>query len=136
MPTATSVATTDATMLAKEPFISVTTYKRDGTPVATPVWCAGDNGTLLVHTEADAGKVKRIRHDSHVTVAPCNFRGKPRGPAIEGDAAIINNSEEVDALLTRKYPWTWRGYNLLMAIVWRLHRQAPPQTVTIRIALR
>lgn len=129
-------APTNTTTLAKEPFINLTTFKRDGTAVATPVWCVGGNGSLLVHTEADAGKVKRIRNDAHVTVAPCNFRGKPRGPAAEADATIAEGSEEVDALLMRKYRWTWRGYNVLMAAVWRVRRQPPPETVTIRIALR
>ena len=70
----------DTATLAEEAFISITTFKRDGTPVATPVWCARENGWLLVYTEADSGKVKRIRHDPHLSVAPCNFRGKLRGP--------------------------------------------------------
>ncbi len=127
---------TNTTALAKEPFISVTTFKRDGTAVATPVWCAGENGTLLVYTEADSGKVKRIRHDPHVTVAPCNFRGTPRGPAAEADAAIIAGGEEAEALLTRKYGWLWRGYGLLMAAVRWVRRQPPPDSVTLRITLR
>jgi len=49
---------THTTMLAKEPFINVTSFKRDGTAVATPVWCVGKNGSLLVFSEADSGKVK------------------------------------------------------------------------------
>ena len=75
---------TDPVTLAKEPFINVTTFKRDRTAVPTPVWCAAKNGSLLVFSEADSGKVKRIRHDPHVTVAPCSFRGTPRGQAIDG----------------------------------------------------
>jgi uncharacterized protein len=127
---------TDSTTLAKERFVTITTFKRDGTAVATPVWCTGALGSLLVYTEADSGKVKRIRHDPHVTVAPCSFRGTPRGPAVEADATIVDDVEEVAALLTRKYGWMWRGYNLLMAAVQRIRRQAPPKSVTIRIALR
>jgi Pyridoxamine 5'-phosphate oxidase len=53
----------DSTALATEPFVSITTFKRDGTPVSVPVWCAADNGTLLVFSEADSWKVKRIRRD-------------------------------------------------------------------------
>lgn len=129
-------ADAETTTLAREPFINVTTFKRDGTAVATPVWCAGKNGSLLVFSEADSGKVKRIRHDPHVTVAPCSFRGKPRGPAIEADATVADDSEEVEALLMRKYGWMWRGYILLMAAVRRLRRQARPDSVTIKITLR
>ena len=127
---------TGSTTLAKEPFISVTTFKRDGTAVATPVWCVGENGTLLVYSEANSGKVKRIRHDAHVTVAPCSARGKPRGPAVEADATIIEGGEEAAALLSRKYGWMWRGYNLGMAAVRRLRMQAQPGSVTIKITLR
>ncbi len=127
---------TDPTTLAKEPFINVTTFKRDGTAVATPVWCVGKNGSLHVFSEADSGKVKRIRHDPHVSVAPCSFRGKPRGPAVQADATVLDDTEEVEALLTRKYGWTWRGYNLLMAAVRRLGRRARPDCVTITITLR
>ncbi len=129
-------AGTDPTMLAKEPFINVTTFKRDGTAVATPVWCVGKNGSLLVFSEADSGKVKRIRHDPHVCVAPCSFRGTPRGPAVQADATVLDDTEEVEALLTGKYGWTWRGYNLLMAAVRRLGRRARPDCVTITITLR
>src|SRR5512133_4259138 len=101
MPSGTETKTlTDTTTLAKEPFINITTFKRDGTPVATPVWCVGDNGSLLVYTEADSGKVKRIRRKPHVTVAPCNFRGKPRGPAADADAVLVEGAAEVGALLT------------------------------------
>jgi uncharacterized protein len=127
---------TDSTTLAREPFINVTTFKRDGTAVATPVWCVGKNGSLLVFSEADSGKVKRIRHDPHVCIAPCSFRGTPRGPAVEADATVVDDTEEVEALLARKYGWTWRGYNLLMAAVRWLRRQARPDSATIKIILR
>ena len=46
----------DTATLAEEAFISITTFKRDGTPVATPVWCARENGWLLVYTGADSGR--------------------------------------------------------------------------------
>lgn len=127
---------TTTTTLAKEPFINVTTFKRDRTAVATPVWCVENSGSLLVFSEADSGKVKRIRRDPHVTVAPCSFRGTPRGPAVDADATVVGGTEEVEALLARKYGWMWRGYNLLMATVRRVRRQARPDCVTVKITLR
>lgn len=127
---------TDPTTLATEPFINVTTFRRNGTAVATPVWCVGKNGSLLVFSEAASGKVKRIGHDPHVCVAPCSPRGKPRGPAVDADATLVADTAEVEALLARKYGWMWRGYNLLMAAVRWLRRQARPDSVTIRITLR
>lgn len=107
MPTATN-----ATALACERFISVTTFKRDGTPVATPVWCADQSGSLLVYSEANSGKVKRIRHDPHVSVAPCTARGKPLRPAVEADATIVDDTANVESLLAKKYGWLWPAYNL------------------------
>jgi PPOX class probable F420-dependent enzyme len=127
---------TGATTLAQEPFINLTTFKRNGTAVPTPVWCVGRNGSLLVFSEADSGKVKRIRHDPHVRIAPCNFRGKPRGPAVDADATLVDDTDEVAALLAGKYGWMWRGYTVQLAAVRWLRRQAPPRSVTIRLSLR
>ena len=66
----------DAATLAREKQISLTTFKRDGTPVSTPVWTVSDDGRrLLVWSAADTWKVKRIRRDPHVRVAGCDFHG-------------------------------------------------------------
>lgn len=132
----TSLARTDTSGLARTRFISLTSFRRDGTPVSTPVWCAGDDGVLLVFTEADSGKVKRLRHDPRVTVAPCTARGKPLGPDVDGTAEILRDTDRVRALLARKYGYTWRGYLLLMATVRRLRRQPAPRAVTLKITLR
>jgi uncharacterized protein len=125
-----------ATALADERYVSVTTFKRDGTPVSTPVWCAGENGSLLVFSEAESGKVKRIRHDPHVRLAPCSARGRPHGDAVEADAAVIEETEKVEALLSKKYGWLWPAYNLLMAGTRRIRRQPAPRAVTIEITPR
>lgn len=125
-----------ATALAQERFISITTFRRDGTPVSTPVWCAGEDGTVLVFTEAASGKVKRIRHDPHVRIAPCSARGKPRGDPVEADAAIVEGTDRVKTLLAQKYGWLWRAYNLLMAVARGTRRQPPPKAVTIRVTPR
>jgi PPOX class probable F420-dependent enzyme len=129
----------DSAALAKEPFVNITTFKRDGTPVSVPVWCAADNGTLLVFSEADSWKVKRIRRDSHVRLAPCSARGTPRGPAVDADASLMEETTKVQALLARKYGWAWRGYRALMlvtAMARRVRRQLPMPWLTIRITLR
>ena len=121
--------------LAEQPFISLTSFRKDGRPVSTPVWCTAEDGTLLVITEADSGKVKRIRRDPHVRVAPCTARGKPRGPAVDGEAEIEDDTGQVERLLARKYGLTWRGYKALTPVVRRVRRQAPPRGVTLRITL-
>jgi PPOX class probable F420-dependent enzyme len=128
-----------STALAEERHISITTFKRDGTPVSVPVWCAADNGTLLVISEADSWKVKRIRRDPHVRLTPCSARGKPRGPAFDADASLLEETAKVQALLAQKYGWMWRGYHALMlvtAAIRRVRRQAPQPWLTIRITVR
>jgi len=119
--------------LAAEPYISLTTFKRDGTPVSTPVWVAGTDGRLLVHSAADTWKVKRIRRDGHVRVAPCGATGKVRGEALEGVARIRTDTARVEALEARKYGLTYRLIGTFRAIARRLRREAPPESVTIEI---
>jgi PPOX class probable F420-dependent enzyme len=86
-------------------YLSLTSFKRNGTGVATPVWFVSDNGHLLVETDADSSKVKRIRRDSHVRVALCDARGRLNGEVVDADARILpeNERERVERLLIRKY---------------------------------
>jgi uncharacterized protein len=70
------------------------TYRRDGTPVPTPVWAAEAGGRLYVRTERTAGKVKRLRNDPRLLVAPCTVRGKPLGAPFEATARVLPGVEE------------------------------------------
>jgi uncharacterized protein len=119
--------------LADEPFISLTTFKRDGTPVSTPVWVAGDDGRLLVHSAAHTWKVKRIRRDGHVRVAACDFRGNVRGKALDGEATIRKDTSLVEALEERKYGCMYRMFGSVAALGRRLRRQPPAEWVEIDI---
>ncbi|WP_222193436.1 PPOX class F420-dependent oxidoreductase [Modestobacter italicus] len=102
-------------------YVSLTTFRRSGAPVSTPVWAAplvdgpgpahgGEVHSLVVWTNADSGKVKRLRHTSRVTVAPCDVRGRPAGPAVEAVATLLEPSDWPPALhaLARRYGWQWR----------------------------
>ncbi len=62
------------------------TYRRDGTPVPTPVWAASAGGLLYVRSERSSGKLKRLRNDSRLLIAPCTARGKPLGAPLEARA--------------------------------------------------
>jgi PPOX class probable F420-dependent enzyme len=76
----------------------VVTFKRDGTGVPTPVWFGLDEaGRLYFRTGADVAKVRRLRRDPRVLVAPCTVRGKPRGPSIEGTARLCGPEEKEHA---------------------------------------
>ncbi len=120
--------------LADEKYVSLTTFKRDGTPVATPVWVVGDDGRLLVHSAARTWKVKRIRRDGHVRVAGCSFKGKPHGDSFEGDATIVADTTRVEALEARKYGIVYRLVRGITATVRRVRRKPDEESVTIAIS--
>ncbi len=95
----------------KAQYINLETYRMDGTPVLTPVWFAEDeNGEFLVYSEAEAGKVKRLRKNPKTRVAPCNVRGLVLGDWAEATARILNPEESgrAERLLTKKYGWLKR----------------------------
>ncbi|HST32352.1 MAG TPA: PPOX class F420-dependent oxidoreductase [Solirubrobacteraceae bacterium] len=73
------------------------TYRRDGTPVPTPVWAAPGGGRLYVRSERDAGKLKRLHNDARLLVAPCTVRGKPLGAPLEARARMLAPAEEAVA---------------------------------------
>jgi uncharacterized protein len=95
--------------LAGERYISLTTFKRDGTPVSTPVWVTSDDGRrLLVWSATKTWKVRRLRRDARVLVAPSNFRGRESGRRLGGRARLIPDPG-IDQLLRRKYGWQKRA---------------------------
>jgi uncharacterized protein len=70
-------------------------FRRDGEPVPTPVnFGLGDDGRLYFRSEPHVAKIARIRRDPHVRICPCNMRGKPTGPLVEGTARILASDEE------------------------------------------
>lgn len=91
--------------LARSRYLLLTTYRRDGTPVDTPVWFVGRGRRLYVWTDARSGKVRRIRADARVTVAACTLRGRSTGPSVKGTATVLPPAagSEVRRLLDRRY---------------------------------
>ncbi len=99
-----------ASALRNHKYISVESFRKNGAGVAVPVWFAEENGILYVYSEADSGKVKRIRSNSRVRVAPCDMRGRVKGEWIEATARILTRPEarHADVLLNAKYPFQKR----------------------------
>jgi PPOX class probable F420-dependent enzyme len=92
--------------LADERYISIGTYRRDGSLAATPVWVVSDDPhRLLVATGPDTWKVRRIKRDPHVRVAGCSARGKVHGEAVDGIARLVDEEPLVRRLQTQKYGW-------------------------------
>jgi hypothetical protein len=73
--------------------IVLTTYKRDGTPVATPVSIAFDGGRAFFRTYHKAWKTKRLRNNPAVDVAPATARGRGTGPAVHGRATLLDGPD-------------------------------------------
>jgi uncharacterized protein len=82
--------------------ISVTTFKRDGTPVATAVWFNIIDGRILFTTEAGAWKVRRIRNNPNVRFAVCTQRGKVTGPVFTGTARVLPKDELGPVMVAKK----------------------------------
>jgi PPOX class probable F420-dependent enzyme len=102
---------------SKAQYLSFETYRKNGTAVATPVWfAAGDDGLLYIYSEQNAGKVKRVRNNPTVRVAPCDIRGNLRGEWAPATARVLTDATEVsraDALLDKKYRWQRMIGNIL-----------------------
>ena len=95
-------------VLGQSRYIRLTTFRRDGTPVPTPVWQVRDGDRLLVITSGNTGKVKRLRHTPRVLIAVSDQRGrvKPGVQDVEGAAEMITDVPELDrlaVLLKNKY---------------------------------
>ena len=95
-------------------FVNLTTFRKSGKAVPTPVRCGVDGGKLYVSTGTKSGKVKRIRNNPRVQIAPCTIRGKVVGPTVEAMARILTVDEKVlaESALKRVVP-SWRWFTFL-----------------------
>ena len=86
-------------------YICLTTFRKSGVGVATPVWFAERDDKLYVKTRIESGKSKRIRNNPNVKVAPSTIRGKIIGPEFSGKARILRREESGPAkeAINRKY---------------------------------
>lgn len=91
--------------LADSSYLLLTTFRRDGTAVPTPLWAARDGDTLIMWTAADSGKVKRIRREGKVRLAPCTVRGVPTGTETDARAELLDTegSDRARKLIVSRY---------------------------------
>jgi uncharacterized protein len=120
--------------LGQERFVSLTTYRRTGETVPTPVWVVDRGDALLVWTPAGTGKVKRLRRDPRVTLAPCSRRGRvpADAPHVVARASVETSPialSDVRRLLARKYGLEFR----LVGLVERLVSRRSRERVVLRI---
>ena len=116
-------------VLGGERYLSLTTFRRSGEGVATPVWFALlDGPRVVVHTEAASGKAERLRRDPACTVAPCDVRGRVHGPEVAARARLLEGEQATEQAasarraLARTYGWQWRAFQAFGAVRRRLGR--------------
>ena len=106
---------------ANEKYLNLETYRKTGDSVLTPVWFAEENDILYIYSLANAGKVKRIRNNPRVRVAPCDMRGKLKGDWVDAQARILDAREAAHGhrLLDRKYGLMKKAGNLFSKLMSR-----------------
>ena len=99
-------------------YLNLETLRKNGTAVATPVWFAEAGGILYVYSLAESGKMKRIRNNPRVRIAPCDMRGRVTGAWVAASARLIEgeNAQRADALLNKKYWFAKRLLGLFAAL--------------------
>lgn len=107
-------------------YLSVTSFKRDGTAVATPVWSVSDDKRLFAFTDLHSAKVQRIRHNPRVLIASCRVDGKLRREPVSAQAEVLTAADELERvreLLLARYPISYRVVMLSYRLGRRLRGQ-------------
>ena len=100
--------------VAKSEYILLTTFTKDGRPKPTAIWAAPDGDRLLVITQEQSWKVKRIRNTPRVTVAVCDMRGNAKSEAVDATATVLDkahNGTVYDAI-GKRYGLIGKTFNL------------------------
>jgi uncharacterized protein len=114
----------DLSSLGGEQFVSLTTWKKNGEAVSTPMWLARDGDALVMWTPADSWKVKRIRRDGRVELTPCGRTGKLKdGATTTPGTAVVDadpaETARVRGLIKAKYGLGFHVITLLERIIAR-----------------
>lgn len=94
--------------LAKARYVNLETYRKDGSAVQTPVWVAREGGELVVFTNGDSYKVKRLRHNPKLRIAECGVRGALQGPWHEAIGHVVHDEDKKQSAIQAirdKYGW-------------------------------
>lgn len=92
--------------------ISLETYRKNNKPVKTPVWFVVKNNLIYVVTRSKTGKVKRLKNNNQVKIAPCTFKGKITGDEVSGIATILGDEETKEAV-----KWRDKKYGFMAKII-------------------
>jgi PPOX class probable F420-dependent enzyme len=123
---------TDVERMAAGKYVLLTTFRKSGAAVPTPLWVVRDGDELVVWTPVNTGKIKRLRNNREVEVAACDFRGNPSGPVLKGTARVLPGADaaRVRRMIRSKYgPLGW------VTVTGSVVRRGRSGTIGIAIAL-
>jgi PPOX class probable F420-dependent enzyme len=104
---------------SKKKYLNLETIRKSGESMCTPVWFVQDGDILYVRTVANSGKVKRIRNNSRVNIAPCKMDGTTCGTWVPANAREISEAEvskKANRFLDRKYGLMRKMFSLDSAL--------------------
>ena len=118
-------------------YLCLETYRKSGVPVRTPVAFVQRDATLYALTQVTSAKVKRLRNNSHVCVAPSDARGEPLAEWMEGTAILLDEAQtaQVRRSILAKYRFIWRSLEWAIAARAFLGRRPAPRWVGIQITV-
>ena len=108
-------------------YLSLSTFRKTGVEVKTPVWFAAMGDKLYVFTAGDSGKVKRLRNSSRARIAPCDARGNVKGEWRDATARIVNDADltaRAHKALRAKYGWQMAVTDLGARVAGRVEKRA------------
>ena len=110
--------------LTGQKYLSLATFRKSGVPVRTPIWFAESSDKLYLFTNPKSGKVKRIRNNPRVRIAPCTMRGRIIGPEFDATARILSPAEADRGrrLMKKKYwlmriPFLWSKNSIFLELL-------------------
>ena len=115
-------------LLEKQKYINLETYKKSGQAVRTPVWFMISDGLIFVLTTENTGKVKRIKNNPKIRIMPCGMRGEPKGDWIDGTARFATYAETQNAIKLRH-----KKYGIRAKIVGMFIKKEKPLVLAIQI---
>lgn len=131
----------DTTALGEHRYVQLTTFRRTGAPVPSPVWIAPDGDDLLVVTVDETGKTKRLAHTARVELRPCDVRGNVAdgAPTYAATATVHRDRASVARVkraLGAKYGWWYRALTVVEPVLDRLPGRTPRAAIVVRDVVR